>query len=761
MKRAAALLNTGALGAAVALAVMVVVTPMSGVHRVALLLATITLAVATMLATRLYDLDRTASRLMLASCLAFAVRAVVAPDGATLSAVTVAFAALGTVFLVSAVVVLVRQQYSRVHAGVLGDAVPVCLGAWVAAWILLINPLLENEELSPAVAVLAGALVPLAATTLYLVVMLLMSHARRPVALVMVTAGVVAALAGVVWRVLAIVNDASPHVVAAADACLVASFLLGAAGFAHPSMAILHRPHEAGTLEGPTSRLIMLTGCVSLPVLLVAVTTPSDAVDRWVRALSTIVLIVAVATRTFSALGDIRRSHDHLLEGAQTDPLTLLPNHQLLLVRINEALNETWRTASMPTVCFIDLDRFKNVNDKFGRAAGDEVLRVVGQRLRAVAPEWATVSHLAVDEYVVLDPRAASVADAQTLAESLHASLAEPLIIRGDNRVYLTASIGVAQASIATATTAHDLINHAETAKSRAQELGTNRIVMYAEAMQEKVDRRLSLELDLHKALEERQLFLEYQPILDLHRGVVVGFEALMRWRHADGTMVAPVEFIPIAEETGHISAMGRWALVEALNHLRGWIFDGQCPPDATVSVNVSPRQLADPRFPAAVQEALEQSGMNARHLWLEITESVMIADPELALQTLQAVRDLGVRIALDDFGTGYSSLSLVQQFPLQRLKIDRAFVNGLVDDDDDRQLVETIIAMGRSLGMELVAEGVETIQQLIVLRSLRCELAQGYLISRPNPPDMIGATVAGLHQHSLGSVLTGSSSHD
>jgi EAL domain-containing protein (putative c-di-GMP-specific phosphodiesterase class I) len=240
---------------------------------------------------------------------------------------------------------------------------------------------------------------------------------------------------------------------------------------------------------------------------------------------------------------------------------------------------------------------------------------------------------------------------------------------------------------------------------------------------------------------------LVHQPIIDIDLGDVVGFEALMRWTREDGSIVSPAEFIPIAEETGTIVPIGAWALLEALTHLRGWINEGICSRDATMSVNVSPRQLHDPNFVPVVHEALMRSQIAPDQLWLEVTEGVMIAQPDQALDTLTRLCEYGVRVAIDDFGTGYSSLSLLQKFPIQRLKIDKSFIHGVADDLGARSLVRTIIAMGDSLGLDMVAEGVETAVQLQALVELRCSKAQGYLISHPVAPSMMATTIASLEQ--------------
>jgi EAL domain-containing protein (putative c-di-GMP-specific phosphodiesterase class I) len=300
------------------------------------------------------------------------------------------------------------------------------------------------------------------------------------------------------------------------------------------------------------------------------------------------------------------------------------------------------------------------------------------------------------------------------------------------------------------------VLRNADTAMYRAKDSGRNCVAFFDDSMHERISHRLAVETALYRALDRRELRLFHQPILDISTGEVSGFEALMRWQQADGTIVSPAEFIPIAEETGTIVPIGAWALLEALTQLRSWIDDGICSPDATMSVNVSPRQLSDPNLTSVIAEAISRSGIRPEQLWVEITESLMISDPESALARLQTIRDLGARLALDDFGTGYSSLSLLQRFPLQRLKIDRAFVRGIADNPSDQALVRTIIAMGHSLNLDMVAEGVETLSQLRVLDELNCQKAQGFLISHPVPAEAMRTTVAGLERMSSFPLLRG-----
>jgi len=257
----------------------------------------------------------------------------------------------------------------------------------------------------------------------------------------------------------------------------------------------------------------------------------------------------------------------------------------------------------------------------------------------------------------------------------------------------------------------------------------------------------MDVETALHGAVGRREMRLYHQPIVDIRTGQLAGFESLIRWEREPGKIVLPGDFIPVAEQNGMISELGSWALHEALGSLRQWIDGGVAAPTTTMSVNVSPRQIADPRFAGVVRDALAATNLPAHLLWLEITETMMVEEPELAERTLREIHDLGVRIALDDFGTGYSSLSLLQRFPIERIKIDRGFVNGMADRAHDRSLVRTIISMAQSMTLDLVAEGIETVEQLELLREYGCGKAQGYLISRPVPEQAIRSTIAAMDE--------------
>jgi diguanylate cyclase (GGDEF)-like protein len=493
-------------------------------------------------------------------------------------------------------------------------------------------------------------------------------------------------------------------------------------------------------------------GALVLFIVVLSSIADDSGIGRIAAVVSLCALALAVTFRATRATRDNRIARAALVLAAQTDSLTGLPNRALLLERLDETLrqssDQTWRGQSLPTLFFIDLDRFKHINDSLGHSAGDQVLRIVADRLRTVAPPRTTVARISGDEYAVFDPQSPSLADSMDLGNRLLLRFREPLALEiPECEIFVTASIGVARIGPQTQRDGDLLLRHADTAMYQAKDAGRNCVALFDEGKNERASHRLSVETALFRAMERDELRLHYQPILETTTGEVTGFEALMRWQQADGTVVSPAEFIPIAEETGTIVAMGAWALVEAMTQLRTWIDEDVCSPRTNMSVNVSPRQLADPTFSNVVNEALTHARLSPSLLWLEVTEGIMICEPDVALATLRRLRSLGVRIAIDDFGTGYSSLSSLQQFPLQRIKIDRAFVQGVAHNSNDRSLVRTIIAMGASLGLDMVAEGVETVAQMEVLGMLGCTKAQGYLISRPIPPEAMRDTVVALER--------------
>ena len=370
--------------------------------------------------------------------------------------------------------------------------------------------------------------------------------------------------------------------------------------------------------------------------------------------------------------------------------------------------------------------------------AGDTLLQTVADRLARIVRAGDTVARLGGDEFVILlDPEPFAVAP-ELVAERVLVALRQPVELDCSTRaITITASIGVATGPRASA---EELLRDADIALYRAKETGRDRFVVFESDMYAAVEDRLWLEMDLLEAIEHDQFFLEYQPTFDLRTDEITGVEALMRWNHPQRGVVAPNTFIPIAEETGLIVPLGRWVLQEACRQAAEWRRDGY---PLRLAVNVSGRQLDEPGLPDDVRDALQLSGLPAAALTLEITETALTRDPELAAQRLRVLKAIGVHIAVDDFGTGYSSLGYLKQFPVDTLKIDRLFVSGLGVSTQSAALVRTVVQLGKWLGLETLGEGIETEAQLHQLKDERCELGQGYLLSPPLPAGEVEGLLA------------------
>lgn len=643
--------------------------------------------------------------------------------------------------LVLGLLLVAQRRIGREPLSILADASILSLGAWLVVWIAVLRPLFDAVSNEPFVAGVRGITFSLSAVVLFLLVTLLLGDSDNSTVVWLASSAILTSLIGdVLWALheAEVVTTAlsvrnAPYVMALFAAC---------ATLLHPGIRHLTAQGSYHAARPMAGRLVVVISGLVVPIAVFALTDAQDTRDRIVRTVSVLFLSGVVLLRVTIAVRANAQLQAKLIESAQTDALTGLANRSLMLEHVDTALHTAWRDNRQPTVLFIDVDRFKNINDSLGHAAGDDVLIAVATRLRLILPTHCVVGRIAGDEFVVLDPQTNGPSEAMVLADRVLESFHEPLALRqGD--VFVSASIGVSTYRPSVTNSADDLLRHADTAMYRAKESGRNCVAIFDESMLASVTQRLAVETALYRALERRELRLVHQPIIDVGLGEVVGFEALMRWDRDDGSSISPAEFIPIAEETGTIVPIGAWALLEALTHLGEWIASGVCPRDATMAVNVSPRQLSDPNFVNVVSEALIRAHIPARQLWLEVTEGVMIAQPDQALDALTKLCDLGVRVAIDDFGTGYSSLSLLQKFPIHCLKIDRSFISGVADNADARSLVRTIIAMCESMGLDIVAEGVESVRQLQVLGEMRCAKAQGYLISHPVPPESIASTVA------------------
>ena len=421
------------------------------------------------------------------------------------------------------------------------------------------------------------------------------------------------------------------------------------------------------------------------------------------------------------------------------DSLTGLPNRTLFTYRLSYALASGRATPGSVAVLVLDLDRFKAVNDALGHEVGDELLVAVAGRLVAAAgtdPEGASpgvVARLGGDEFLVLFEGDDAEKQAMGFSQRVLEALAGPVLL-GGSEIFVTASMGIASTASTAAgvTEPTTLISNADAAMYQAKRRGGTQVEVFGEALRVHVLDRMTTEHALHRALDRGELQLAYQPVVSIGDGTVVASEVLLRWEHPEHGIVGPDRFVPVAEESGLIIPIGSWVLDEACEQVRRWVEAGWTANGASVEVNLSARQIDHPDVVATVEMALRRSGIAPERLTLEITESALMDDARWTLRVLRALKDLGVTLAIDDFGTGYSSLGYLQRFPLDVLKIDKSFVAGLGAEAGGSEIVGAVVGLAHALGLEVVAEGVETEGQLQELHRLGCDFAQGFLFSRP-----------------------------
>ena len=447
--------------------------------------------------------------------------------------------------------------------------------------------------------------------------------------------------------------------------------------------------------------------------------------------------LIDTATRIAGIAIERRLAEERIHFMANHDALTGLPNRALLKDRLAQAVLYAKRYDQWATVAFVDLDSFKVVNDSLGHNAGDELLKAVAARMVACVRATDTVVRLGGDEFVVLllDQPKSAEGIAVTL-NKIRSAIAEPIELAG-RTLSPTASIGVASYPNDGAD-ADALLANADAAMYRAKELGRDNIQFYTPELSLGVHGRLFLQEELRKALVRGEFVLNYQPQVDLRANRIFAVEALIRWNHPQLGLIPPLKFIPLAEETGLIVAIGDWVLREACRQNKAWQDAGR--PPITMCVNVSPRQFREKGFAATVAAALAESGLEARYLELEVTESMVMRDVDQALASMEHLQRLGVHLAIDDFGTGYSSLSALKMFPVARLKIDRSFIKDLPRDENDRAVTTAVISLARKLNMKVIAEGVETAEQMAFLRDADCDEVQGYHFSKPVAAEEIAA---------------------
>ena len=429
---------------------------------------------------------------------------------------------------------------------------------------------------------------------------------------------------------------------------------------------------------------------------------------------------------------ELKHSERRLKQLAHFDSLTDLPNRVQFIERLEQTMADADRNERLVGVVFLDLDRFKYINDSLGHGKGDILLREVAMRLNGAIRRGDTVARLSGDEFALVLADMGHVNDAVRVAQKILDVFQQPFLVAG-HELFVTASLGITLYPFDDRG-AEDLLRNADVAMYRAKESGKNNFQFYVAEMTAKATERLSLETDLRSALDRGELSLDYQPIADGKSGCVVGMEALLRWKHPVRGMISPAQFIPLAEETGFIIPIGEWVLRTACEQCRAWQKLGF--PSLHVAVNLSARQFHQKDLPASVYQILQETGLSPGSLGLEITEGLVMQQAEASINTLRELVAMDIKISIDDFGTGYSSLSYLKRFPINVLKIDQSFVHDIPGDADDAAIASTIITMAHSLGLKVVAEGVETEEQLSFMCQHGCDAMQGYFFSKPLPAD-------------------------
>jgi diguanylate cyclase (GGDEF)-like protein/PAS domain S-box-containing protein len=457
-----------------------------------------------------------------------------------------------------------------------------------------------------------------------------------------------------------------------------------------------------------------------------------DGEVRWVRVSGFPVReATGESLRIAGTIEDIterKRALEALLHQAHYDALTDLPNRIMCFDRLSQALGQARRRKSSVAALFFDLDRFKTVNDTLGHAVGDALLRETARRLTDCVRAGDTVARVGGDEFVVILSELARPEDARAVAQKMIDSIAQPMALEG-REVFISASIGIAVFP-ADGEDGDALVKNADAAMFSAKEAGRNNYRFYTAAMNERAMQNLLLENDLRRALERDEFRIHFQPKQDLASGRLAGFEALLRWQHPARGLIGPAQFVPLLEDSGLIVRVGEWTLCAVCAQIRAWQGEGFAPPP--VAVNLVIKQFLHHDVVAVVDAALRDAGIGAERLEVEITESDAMERPEVVVPMLRRLKERGIRIAVDDFGTGYSSLAHLKRLPVDTLKIDRSFVSGLPDDPDDVPIARAIVAMGHTLGLKIIAEGVENAAQRAFLKSLGCNELQGFLYSGP-----------------------------
>jgi diguanylate cyclase (GGDEF)-like protein len=469
--------------------------------------------------------------------------------------------------------------------------------------------------------------------------------------------------------------------------------------------------------------------------------TPGARSDEIGTLVTSFNRMMATIEQQAEEIGQFPRRLEQLTKQAFRDSLTGLPNRALFMDRLSHGLTGAKRRHEHLAVLFLDLDRFKVINDTLGHTVGDQLLVEVSDRLGSSLRPGDTVARLGGDEFGILLEDVADAETAEAVALRIEEELAKPLHFEG-REVFVSASIGIALSS-ARLGMPEEILRDADLAMYHAKSKGNARHEIFDDSMSAPALDRMDLEMDLRSAISRQEFRLHYQPILRMDTGRITEVEALIRWQHAKRGLLQPDSFIGLTEETGLIVPIGQWVLREACRQAREWQLEFPSIPPLVMSVNLSAKQFQNPNLVQEISQALAESGLAAGSLKLEITESVVMQDAPATLAKLKDLKDLGIRLAIDDFGTGYSSLGYLKRFPVDTIKIDRSFVKGLSKDGNDNAIVRAVITVAKTLNMDVTAEGVETEQQRIELKALGCDRAQGFLFARPAAAEHVGPLLA------------------
>ncbi|MFI5845634.1 putative bifunctional diguanylate cyclase/phosphodiesterase [Catenuloplanes sp. NPDC051500] len=646
---------------------------------------------------------------------------VVTPYGTALPAE--AFTVPGYVLMIAALADFAYGRRAIDRHSVI-DGLIVCVGATTAFSLLFAVPAMSIPGRPPIVSVLAALYPTFDAILVLLVVMLAFSTAaRQPAFRLLLGMMVLIFIGDLAYAVIG--NDGVFYRSPVLDIPFLLAFTVGGASALHPTARELVRAVPLPVQPWSLARLGVIIPAVAAPFLLM-VTITETAVERAIVGCGGAVIVLLLILRAVSAVQANAEAQARFEYQATHDELTGLPNRRRLTQIVTDLLADPGGRDPV-WVFYLDLDGFKFVNDSWGHPAGDDLIREIGQRLRAMLPPEATIARVGGDEFVVV--RRGTAVEALDQAQRI-VDCVEPPTRIGPAEVVITGSMGIVAATRAD-DTADSLFRDADTAMYRTKADGRGTWTVFDASMRQAVQERLEIEGALRNALAGDELHVHYQPIVDLESGQPRGAEALIRWEHPEKGVIGPNVFIPVAEESRLITGIGEYVLRAAVRQLAGWREDGTVTDDFWMSINVSPRQLTEPGFTAMVGEALRAHGVPARCVALEITESVMVEGGDISEGALRDLRALGVSISVDDFGTGFSSLGYLRRHPVTSVKIDRSFVSGLGASTSDEEIVRAVVAMSTALGLTVVAEGVETTAQRDVLGRLGVRLCQGWLWGR------------------------------